>query len=404
MNPPPAYWSGADDPALALPDGAEPLSAHVQAPDVLRARLSQIGVVDEAGGDRLAGALKPGQRLVTREGALWRWDGLRIQAGAASAAERRLAARAARDKAVQDRADAERTKDTAQTEWNAAREALRAAIAARDEARNAQPQAEAAARAASEKLAGLERDRARADAARTAARDARARLDAQLKDERAGLEAARAEREALDAGRPPMQLVGDLVDVDAADRDGERDRVEPAAAAGVAGDLPHELLVALPCGLGVRVGITTLDPRDDTLEGGLVATEAPEAVKPSQATEFGMYIDGQWYRLNIKPELVPDDPVASLDVSLLADNLIEPILGISDPRTDNRIDFVGGIRGLGELEKRVNSGEMAIAFSFFPTSMEALMAVADAGKVMPPKSTWFEPKLRSGLIVRPLSE
>ena len=111
-----------------------------------------------------------------------------------------------------------------------------------------------------------------------------------------------------------------------------------------------------------------------------------------------MYLDHQWYRLNIKPELIPNDPVKSLDVSLLADNLIEPILGISDPRTDNRIDFVGGIRGLGELEKRVDSGEMAVAFSLFPTSMNALMAVADAGEVMPPKSTWFEPKLADGLV------
>jgi uncharacterized protein (DUF1015 family) len=127
-------------------------------------------------------------------------------------------------------------------------------------------------------------------------------------------------------------------------------------------------------------------------------TEASSAVKPSKATEFGMYLDGQWYRLNINPELVPDDPVASLDVSLLADNLIEPVLGISDQRTDNRIDFVGGIRGLAELEKRVDSGEMAIAFSFYPTSMEALMAVADADEVMPPKSTWFEPKLADGLV------
>ncbi len=122
------------------------------------------------------------------------------------------------------------------------------------------------------------------------------------------------------------------------------------------------------------------------------------AVSPGKPGEFGMYLDGQWYRLSIKPELIPSDPVASLDVSLLADNLIEPILGISDPRTDNRIDFVGGIRGLGELEKRVNSGEMAIAFSLFPTRMEALMAVADANEVMPPKSTWFEPKLADGLV------
>lgn len=111
-----------------------------------------------------------------------------------------------------------------------------------------------------------------------------------------------------------------------------------------------------------------------------------------------MYVQGQWWRLTIKPQLVPEDPVARLDVSLLADNLLEPLLGISDPRTDPRIDFVGGIRGLGELEKRVDSGEMAVAFSMFPTSMEQLMAVADANEVMPPKSTWFEPKLADGLI------
>ena len=124
----------------------------------------------------------------------------------------------------------------------------------------------------------------------------------------------------------------------------------------------------------------------------------PQAVHPQAPGEFGMYLNGQWYRLRINPQRIPDDPVASLDVSLLADNLIEPILGIADQRTDERIDFVGGIRGLGELEKRVDSGEMAIAFSFYPTSMEALMAVADAGEVMPPKSTWFEPKLADGLV------
>lgn len=122
------------------------------------------------------------------------------------------------------------------------------------------------------------------------------------------------------------------------------------------------------------------------------------AVSPGQEGEFGMYVEGQWYRLNINPALIPADPVKRLDVSLLADNLVEPILGISDPRTDSRIDFVGGIRGLKELEKRVNSGEMAIAFSMFPTSMEALMAVADSNQVMPPKSTWFEPKLADGLV------
>ncbi len=136
----------------------------------------------------------------------------------------------------------------------------------------------------------------------------------------------------------------------------------------------------------------------DSLQGKFTVKAEATAVSPAKATEFGMYLEGQWYRLNIDPALVPADPVASLDVSLLSNNLIAPVLGIEDQRTDNRIDFVGGIRGLGELEKRVNSGEMAIAFSFYPTSMEALMAVADAGEVMPPKSTWFEPKLADGLV------
>ncbi|HBH35983.1 MAG TPA: DUF1015 domain-containing protein [Gammaproteobacteria bacterium] len=122
------------------------------------------------------------------------------------------------------------------------------------------------------------------------------------------------------------------------------------------------------------------------------------AVKPAATAGFGMYLDGQWYKLTLDQKKIPDDPVASLDISLLADNLIDPILGISDQRTDNRIDFVGGIRGLDGLEKRVDSGEMAVAFSLYATTMEALMAVADAGEVMPPKSTWFEPKLADGLV------
>lgn len=121
--------------------------------------------------------------------------------------------------------------------------------------------------------------------------------------------------------------------------------------------------------------------------------------RPGRPGEYGLYLGGRWYRLNIRPELIPqDDPVARLDVSLLATYLLEPILGIHDPRRDKRIDFVGGIRGLGELEKRVDSGEMAAAFAMFPTRMEDLMAVADAGNVMPPKSTWFEPKLADGLV------
>ncbi len=121
-------------------------------------------------------------------------------------------------------------------------------------------------------------------------------------------------------------------------------------------------------------------------------------VKPSKPNEFGMYIDGEWYRLNVNPALVSSDPVARLDVSLLADNLLGPVLNITDPRTDTRIDFVGGIRGLEGLEKRVDSGEMVAAFSMYATSMEDLMRVADANEVMPPKSTWFEPKLADGLV------
>jgi len=124
---------------------------------------------------------------------------------------------------------------------------------------------------------------------------------------------------------------------------------------------------------------------------------AASAVKPERPGVFGMYLDGKWYRLSIRPELIPADPVGRLDVSLLQNNLIAPILGITDPRRDKRIDFVGGIRGLPELEKRVNSGEMALAFALHPTRMEDLMAVADANEVMPPKSTWFEPKLADGL-------
>ena len=122
------------------------------------------------------------------------------------------------------------------------------------------------------------------------------------------------------------------------------------------------------------------------------------AVHPQGPGNFGMYLAGQWYRLLIHPELIPSDPVGRLDVSLLADHLLAPVLGIIDPRRDTRIDFVGGIRGLPELEKRVDNGEMAVAFSMYATRMEDLMAVADAGEVMPPKSTWFEPKLADGLV------
>lgn len=133
--------------------------------------------------------------------------------------------------------------------------------------------------------------------------------------------------------------------------------------------------------------------------GRFTMTKSAAPFKPATTAEFGMYLDGQWYSLRLDRSRIPqDDPVASLDVSLLANELIEPVLGISDPRRDERIDFVGGIRGLKELEKRVDSGEMSVAFALYPTSMEALIAVADAGEVMPPKSTWFEPKLADGLV------
>lgn len=126
-------------------------------------------------------------------------------------------------------------------------------------------------------------------------------------------------------------------------------------------------------------------------------------VRPAVSGEYGMYLGGTWYRLGIHPDRFPaDDPVARLDVSLLQENLIEPLLGIVDPRRDERIDFIGGIRGLSELEKRVDGGDWAVAFALFPTTMQALMAVAEAGEVMPPKSTWFEPKLADGLVTHVL--
>lgn len=141
----------------------------------------------------------------------------------------------------------------------------------------------------------------------------------------------------------------------------------------------------------------TVDAFLDKIKGAFEVEAASSAVKPAQPGQFGLYLAGQWYRLSIKPNLIPNDPVGRLDVSLLQNNLIAPILGISDPRRDKRIDFVGGIRGLAELEKRVNSGEMALALSLHPTRMQDLMAVADANEVMPPKSTWFEPKLADGM-------
>lgn len=127
-----------------------------------------------------------------------------------------------------------------------------------------------------------------------------------------------------------------------------------------------------------------------------------EPYSPEVKGNIGMYLDGQWYKLTAKDEIKVSDPVDSLDVALLQNNLLTPILGIGDPRVDKRIDFIGGIRGLKELERRC-SLDMQIAFSMYPTSINELFNVSDAGKLMPPKSTWFEPKLRSGLFIHKLS-
>jgi uncharacterized protein (DUF1015 family) len=123
-----------------------------------------------------------------------------------------------------------------------------------------------------------------------------------------------------------------------------------------------------------------------------------DEVKPTELHQFGMYIDGNWYSLKAKEGTYTEDPIGVLDVTILQNNLLDKILGIKDPRTDKRIDFIGGIRGLGELVKRVDSGDAAVAFSLYPVSIQQLFDIADSGNVMPPKSTWFEPKLRDGLL------
>lgn len=123
------------------------------------------------------------------------------------------------------------------------------------------------------------------------------------------------------------------------------------------------------------------------------------AFKPAQPHEFGMYLDGKWYKLVARTGTWTEDPIGVLDVTILQQSVLDKLLGIKDPRTDKRIDFVGGIRGMGALEKKVSSKEMAVAFSLYPVSIQQLFNIADSGNVMPPKSTWFEPKLRDGLVV-----
>ena len=168
---------------------------------------------------------------------------------------------------------------------------------------------------------------------------------------------------------------------------------------------PEDCLMILPYNRVVK------DLNGLTKEAFLAAVEkhftikevGTKAVAPAAKATFGMFLDDVWYELAAKEELTAiTDPVASLDVSLLQDYLLGPVLGIGDPRVDKRIDFIGGIRGLGELERRVHS-DMKVAFSMYPTQITELFAVADAGLLMPPKSTWFEPKLRSGLFIHKLS-
>ena len=136
----------------------------------------------------------------------------------------------------------------------------------------------------------------------------------------------------------------------------------------------------------------------DGLQKDFFVGRVDKAFTPGQLHEFGLYIDGSWYQLVAKEGSYSSDPIGILDVTILQKNVLDRLLGIKDPRTDKRIDFVGGIRGLAELEKRVNSGEMKAAFSLYPVSIQQLFDIADSGQVMPPKSTWFEPKLRDGLL------
>ena len=131
--------------------------------------------------------------------------------------------------------------------------------------------------------------------------------------------------------------------------------------------------------------------------------ESDAQVKPSQKGEYGLFLEDKWYRLNAKDSIKNSDPVEGLDVSVLQNNVLGPVLGIGDPRTDKRIDFVGGIRGLDELEKRCHT-DCKLAFSLYPTSIAELFDVADAGLLMPPKSTWFEPKLLSGLFIHTIND
>lgn len=165
---------------------------------------------------------------------------------------------------------------------------------------------------------------------------------------------------------------------------------------------PAEQLKILPYNRVVR-DLNGLSPEEflQAVEERFTVEKKDQAVEPQGKGSFGMYLEDQWYELKIRDEFLKEDPEGKLDVSVLYDNLLAPVLAIGDPRTDERIDFVGGIRGVDELERRC-ADDMEVAFSMYPTDIHELIDIADAGLLMPPKSTWFEPKLRSGLFIHEL--
>jgi len=168
---------------------------------------------------------------------------------------------------------------------------------------------------------------------------------------------------------------------------------------------PHSQMKILPYNRVVRDlnGLAPAAFLDRVAANFVVRPDAPAV--PARSREFAMFLGERWYGLETRPGACDlSDPIGCLDVSILQTSLLSPVLGIADPRTDKRIDFVGGIRGTAELEKKVLSGQFSVAFSLFPTTIEQLFSVADAGKVMPPKSTWFEPKLKDGLVVHMIDE
>lgn len=168
---------------------------------------------------------------------------------------------------------------------------------------------------------------------------------------------------------------------------------------------PHDQLKVMDYNRAVK-DLNGLTPQEfmEKISSCFAVSENFAARSPQKFHDFGMYLQGKWYQLTIKEGIYNDkDPVARLDAAILQEHLLAPVLGIKDPRTDDRIKFIGGIRGMDELEKLVDKDGFAVAFSLYPTTIEQVMSVADAGAVMPPKSTWFEPKLRSGMFVHKLS-